>query len=215
MSGHTCNFDTRGPPNRPHNGSRNACAGYNESGDQCGLQITSISCIYSEKTSNYCDKHYKKIRCYKYVWDHDLSACANKKADELGFNIDEKGQINHTNIYDILGLSGDKLYHHISGSRRRAYDEYLRRMALEESGSEGDDEDIANDDALHGNSSEEEEAEEDILSDNAQHGNSSQEESSSSSEEESESSSEEEYVDSSSGSDTEPMTPPPRRRRLI
>jgi hypothetical protein len=56
--------------------------------------------------------------CGKVRWDKYIDYACNLVATELGLTLEQRQEINETNIYEILGLSGKPKYNHIANTRR-------------------------------------------------------------------------------------------------
>lgn len=115
-----CEF--RQHPNRGVNGKRFGCPNITTGAITCGSHISKQACwtklCAGGKVShwwNYCNSHLPR-------WYSELSACANKRADELKLPFEERILITNLNIEDILGLPSDEEYNHVSDSLRERTD---------------------------------------------------------------------------------------------
>lgn len=113
----SCHFEPY--PNRVIDGKRDPCSEINDTGYQCACQIGLQSCWLKKCAAGKRNHWAKYCRSQMPQWCKHLSACANTKADELGLSYKERLAINHTTIRQILGLSANPKYNHVSVAKRK------------------------------------------------------------------------------------------------
>jgi hypothetical protein len=117
--------------NRPVNDRAAFCSEYNSIEDQvsgsllrCGNgNLSKQACL--KGLEGKCSSHWRK-ECKENGWDHEISKCANRIYDrkkEQGLILIPRVMITQFNIQEVLGLTPDPKFNHISDKRRKEVEE--------------------------------------------------------------------------------------------
>lgn len=135
LHGHRIGCQWQRFPNRPIDGIKPFCRVINKRATEeaketihCGAPVSKQCCL--ENGASLCSsghtKHWQAY-CETVGWYYQLSSCANIRCDEIPeLTFEQRTQIDHTNIEEILGLPSDAQYNHISDTLRTAVDARLR-----------------------------------------------------------------------------------------